>query len=87
MLSSVIGMGEYRVTSQFSNLTVDIRKYFQKSEEQRERALKQFFSAPFEDPGKNMSDPGDAEGSEAGGENPLRKLSIPPYIADLKVKS
>lgn len=78
-----IGMEEYRVTSQFSNLTVDTRKYFQKSEQQRERALKQLFIAAFKDPGKNItSDPGDTEGSEAGGEYPLRKLSIPPYIAE-----
>lgn len=36
---ALIGMGEYRVQSQFNKLVVDKRKFFQMSESQRERAL------------------------------------------------
>ena len=45
---AVVGMGEYRLSHQFSHLATDTRKYFQMSEKQREKALKQLFSAPFE---------------------------------------
>ena len=44
---AVVGMGEYRLADTFSSLAVDTHKYFQMSEKQREKALKQIFSASF----------------------------------------
>ena len=50
---AVVGMGEYRLANTFKSLAVDTHKYLQRSEKQREKALKPIFSAKFE--GKRRS--------------------------------
>ena len=78
--------GEYRLADTFKSLTVDTRKYVQMSKKQRERALKQIFSAKFEDKrGKSILDEMEMSDTEAVGiadENPLCQISIPQYVAE-----
>ena len=84
---AVVGMGEYRLAHTFKNLIVDTRKYFQMTEQQREKVLKQVFSATFEDQKRKcVSDEMEANDtgtiSKADEENPLCQLSIPHYVAE-----
>ena len=44
---AIIGMGEYKISSEFSELQVDTRKFFQMSGAQREKVIKRFFTAKF----------------------------------------
>ena len=44
---AIVGMGEYRLSSDFCELQVDTRKFFQKSEAQREKLIKRFFTAKY----------------------------------------
>ena len=44
---AVIGMGEYRLSSRFSQLSVDSGKFFLMTGKQREKILKRFFAAEF----------------------------------------
>ena len=44
---AIVGMGEYKISSEFSELQVDTRNFFQMSEAQREKVIKRFYSARF----------------------------------------
>ena len=83
---AVIGMGEYRLANTFNSLAVDTRKYFQMSEEQREKVLKQVLNASFRDKhGECILDEMEASDVERMGiadENPLIQISIPQYVAE-----
>lgn len=56
---AIIGMGEYRVSDRFRDLSVDSRKFFLMTEKHREKILNHFFAAEL------TSNEGSNEGSSA----------------------
>ena len=46
---AVIGIGEYRLSERFKQYSIDQSKFFLMFEKQREKSLKKFFTAQFDD--------------------------------------
>ena len=80
---AVIGMGEYRIQPEFSNLGVDSQKFFQMSQ-QLEKALKKLFNANFNDKSTADSESGNSDDNVQMGDqtNPLLNVAVPQYVAE-----
>ena len=82
---AVIGIGEYRLSERFKQYSIDQSKFFLMSEKQREKSLKKFFTAQFDD--SCMQGCPEFEGTVAeeqgqGESNPFVEIpSIPQYVS------
>ena len=74
---TVIGMGVYKVSSQFGKFAVDARKFFQMTESQREMSLQRFFCAQLCPPPPSSEDE-----TEFDQDNLLAQCNLPEYLAE-----
>ena len=86
IIRAVAGIGEYQIVEKYQHLHVEARKFCQMTENQKQKCVNAFFSAPLASCGQKIASDNPQSLSEASAShcpptNVLLQLPLPSYVA------